>query len=345
MKYIIDSYLFSFKENMSQEELEQYLYMLSELDKWWKNHRNEIYVKSDISNLLYEHGVYPFSGKLEPLLVKYDSDFEYKDISRILNHYLSQSYFIEDICKEEYIDKTFEIIETDITNEMAERPEDFKNSFRDLLWLVFSLHLIEDEELDSYVVFSKSIDKSISINYRYDCLDVKNPDKIISSASKVSISCHSSLDSFLRNMTTPLLMWRYSICKHDLDFGLRCKLLQEEKFEKIVDIEEKYHFAFQDSFYKDYCDNRYASRPSDINSALDSIFKVIINVRHGNEHNMRTGRGGNNPYVHHNDFIGMRKNITTSIKLHYWKNTPYYQFAKIGEHDFFDLPWEECGLR
>lgn len=345
MKYIIDSYIFSFREDMQKEELEGYLQTISDLDKWWKNHREEIYVMSNISSILFEHGFYPLKEKLAPLLKKYDSDFEYRDIQRMLNHYIEQTSFIDDICTKEYIEKTQETYKTNVDVVIADRPEAFQMSFFDLMWFVFCLHVIENNEIDSYIVFSKPIDKPILIEYNYEYINLdKDPEILMSEKSEVTITCHSSLDSFQRDRNTPFLLWRYSICKSDLDIGLRCKILQEEKLDNIEDIEKKYHFSFQDSFYKDFCDNRYANRPSDINSALDSMLKVILDIRHGKEHNMRTSMGGNAPYVFHGDYAGMRKNITTSIKLHYWKKTPYYQFAKIGEHDFFDIPWEDYNM-
>lgn len=121
--------------------------------------------------------------------------------------------------------------------------------------------------------------------------------------------------------------------------------MQLDRLSSIDDIEKHYHFLLQNSFYQDFCDNHYASRPKDIGSAIDSITKAIKNIRHGKEHNMRVGPGANDDYLYHgknpNKYSGMRKNVTTSIKLHYWKRTPYYRFAKIGEHDFYDLPWED----
>ena len=114
MRYIIDSYIFSFRENMQKEELEGYLQTISDLDKWWKNHRGEIYVMSNISSILFEHGFYPLKEKLAPLLAKYDSDFEYRDIQRMLNHYIEQTSYIDDICRTEYIEKTQETYKTNI---------------------------------------------------------------------------------------------------------------------------------------------------------------------------------------------------------------------------------------
>jgi hypothetical protein len=343
MKYIIDPYLFSFGEDMSEENLEQYIQTISDLDKWWKNHKEEMYVLSDMGDLLYKHEIYPIAEKLGPILLKYNSNFEYKDISRMLNRYLDRTNLIDEVCKAEYIEKTSEIIRTNIIEDIKERPQDFKDALKKLMWFVFCLHIIDNNELDSYVVFSKSLNKEICVEYGYDSIDTdKDSTQIISKSSNAIIYCHSSLKSFQSNKNTPFLMWRYAQNKIDLDHGLRCKVLQEIGLTDIDDIDRSFHFVLQDSFYKDFCNNKYASRSSDIKSALDSMLKVVLNVRHGKEHNMRTGKGGNDPYLFHGDYIGMRKNVTTSIKLHYWKREPYYQFANIGEHDFYALTWEDC---
>ncbi len=349
MKYIIDPYLFSFSENMTKDELDNYLHTILDMDKWWKCHKDESYVMSDMGSMLYEHGIYPMEDKLVPLLdkYKYESVLEYKDISRMLNRYLSQTNCIDVLCRKEYIERTAEEIDKDIETDINSRPTAFRDAFMDLMWNVFCLHLIEDKEMASYVVFSKAMDKSISLRYNYERInnDV-DPEKIIECSAIATINCHSSVDAFQRHSTTPFVMWKYSSSKSDLDFGLRCMVMQEGHYDCIADIDNTCHFMLQDSFYEDFCNNHYDSKDACINSALDSIFKVIKDIRHGKEHNMRTGRGGNDPYLYHKEdtgasFSGMRKNVTTSIKLHYWKRTPYYKFAKIGEHDCFDLPWED----
>ena len=347
MKYIIDPYFFSFSEDMSKKEFDQYLNTIKELNKWWKNHRNEFYVLSETGNMLYEYGMYPLIKKMAPLLEKYDSDLDYKDVNRVLNRYLDQTNFIDNVCGELFIEKIKEEINTDIKDDMNSRPEMFRSAFHDLMWYVFCLHLIENKEMASYVVFSKTMDKSISLRYNYECIDTDvDSEKIVECCAPATINCHSSIDAFQRHSTTPFVMWKYSSCKSDLDFGLRCMVMQDGHYDSIEDIEKTCHFIVQDSFYEDFCNNHYDSKDACINSALESIFKVIKDIRHGKEHNMRTGRGGNDPYLFHEDntgrdFSGMRKNVTTSIKLHYWKRTPFYKFAKIGEHDCFDLPWED----
>jgi len=352
MKYIIDPYLFAFDEKMSKDELDQYILTISELDIWWKSHRSETFVMSEMGDLLHEHGIYPLVDKLAPLLKLHNSEFEYKDISRMINHYLDQTTFIDEVCSEECIEKTSATFNTAIQADISSRPKAFQEAFSDLMWFVYCLHLIDDKETDAYAVFSKAIDKPITITYDYERIDTSiDPDNPIAASDKTTINCHSSMDAFRHDSNTPVLMWRYSGCKSDLDYGLRCQVLQDDELDNMADIDSKYHFMLQDSFYEDFCNNHYARKPSDIKSAIDSITKAIKNIRHGKEHNMRTGPGPNDPYLYHieygehmkivSKFSGMRKNVTTSIKLMYWKKTPYYQFARIEEHDFYDLPWED----
>lgn len=352
MKYIIDPYLFAFKDEMTKEELDDYLCTISDLHEWWKTHRENTYVMSEMGDMLAEHDIYPFDNKLASLLEMHASEVECRDISRMFNNFLSKTNFIDDVCCNECIERTSETIHSDIQPDIASRPEAFQKAFTDLLWFAFCLHLIDHKDSGAYAVFSKELNKSVSISYDYERIDTKeDPDNPISESDTACINCHSSMAAFRHHPNTPLLMWRYSDCKSDLDFGLRCQMLQDDGLDNIADIDSKYHFMLQDSFYVDFCNNHYAQKPSDIRSAIDSITKAIRDIRHGKEHNMRTGPGSNDPNLYHTEygehkkilskFAGMRKNVTTSIKLMYWKNTPYYQFARIEEHDFFDLPWED----
>lgn len=343
MKYVIDPFLFSFSDKMSEDELLNYVDTLSRFDKWWKCHKEDMYTFSDMETLLYDNGFFPVVEKLAPLLEQYDSDIEYRDISRMMNHYIDQTSFIDIIQDSELLEKKSITLDASTQASIKKRPQDFQEAFNDVLWHIIRNNIVDqNNEIESYIVFVKDIDQAITVDVNYEQYEENGDEEVLADKNtQVIINCHSTVDNFFADSQTPFYLWRYAQNRDDLDFGLRCRVFQEDRLKNISDVNKKYTIYLQDSFYEDYFDNRYSNRPSDIRSALDSMMKAVKSIRHGKEHNMRIGPGGNDPYVFHGDYAGMRKNVTTSIKLHYWRKTPYNKFAKIGEHDFFDIPWED----
>lgn len=346
MKYIIDPFLFAYSVKMNADELDDYIDYLTTFDNWWSEHKEDVYVLSDMGDLMYDKDLYPLVDRLAPLLENLESDYEYKDISRMLNHYIDHTNYIDEAANNAFIERINEKLNKPVQSDLSSKDSVTKEAFFTLLWQVFCSHLMNNEDPESFVVFSKGIDEQLDIHYDYELMDDEVcPDELQQASGDIKVNCHSSISAFLSDSNTPVLLWRFSTCKDDLDLGLRCHLMQLDSFDSIEAVNERYNIILQDSFYEDFCDNNYADRPKDIGSALGSISKASKNIRHGKEHNMRTGPGPNDPYLYHGKnpdrYSGMRKNVTTSIKLHYWKRDPYYRFAKIGEHDFFDLPWED----
>lgn len=343
MKYILEPLLFAFDQDTSEDELVEYLRELLNLDDWWTNHKNEMYVLSNTGDVLCENGYYPLIDSLKPLLDKYGIDFiSYKDIGKMLDKYLNKSKYIDVECSEQMIGLTEWSYEKPLTADVSNRPKVLHEQFENVLWNVACMRMIKEDDAESYVTFAKGISEDVNVKFKYETIDsVDGTDVLVEKEERAVIYCKSSLSDFLKDAKTPFLIWRFAESKDDLDLGVRISVYQTKNMTSLEETYANCDFTIQDSFYGDYCENRYAERPSDIVSAIDSLTKVVNNVRHGKEHNMRTGPGGNNPYVFHGDFAGMRKNVTTSIKLHYWKKTPVYKFSKIGEHDFFDIPWED----
>lgn len=343
MKYILEPLLFAFDPKASEDELTEYLYELLNLDDWWEEHKDEIYVMSNMGQTLLENNYYPYVESLKPMLDGYGIDFiSYKDVSKLLDKYLRKSHFIDKDCEDVMIGNTGQKFSQPIKSDISKRPKEMHEEFLKLLWFVFCLRLIKNDEDETYVVIAKDISESLKVEFKYETFeDVNGKPGIVPHKKNAEISCKSSLSDYLKDAKTPFLIWKYSESKNDIDLGLSIAVLQAENMTCLQDAYTNSKFVIQNSFYEDYCDNHYSERPKDIVSAIDSMVKVIEDIRHGDEHNMRTGPGGNNPYVFHGEYAGMRKNVTTSIKLHYWKNKPSYRFAKIGEHDFYDLPWED----
>lgn len=344
MKYVIDPFLFAYSDKMSANELDDYVDYITTFDDWWSEHKDDVYVLSSMGDMMYEKDLYPLVDRLAPLLESLDSDYEYRDISRMLNHYIDHTNFIDEASSNAFIGCEKTKFNKPVGSSLSHKDTNMKDALFAVLWQVFCSQLLIKDDAESYVVFTKDIDETLDIHYDYEYVDESvDSDDFQHAGGDIKINCHSSLSSFLNDGKTPVLLWRFSTCKKDLDLGLRCYVMQFDNLSCIDEVNERYSFVLQDSFYEDFCDNNYANRPKDITSALDSMTKAVKNIHHGKPHNMRTGPGANDPYLYHGQnpdkYSGMRKNVTTSIKLHYWKRDPYYRFAKIGEHDHFDLPW------
>lgn len=342
MKYVFDPFIFALDSDASEDEFNDYIDNILVLNEWWASHSQDVYTLSTADILLAEQGCYPCFEKLKPLLETYDNDIEFKDVCIVLERYLEKSHYIDERCDQECIAKKTECMEQGMQTDRKSCSESERQTYMDLLWYVFVLHLIEKVDMNAFVVFTRGVDEIMRINYGYECIDTQaNANETISRDESVSIQCFSSFFAFIQHPKTAFWMWQQAQSKEDLYWGLYLYVMRERGIKDLSVLSQDCHFSIQDSFFEDFCRNHYASRPSDINSALDSMAKVILNIRHGDTHNMRTGAGSNDPYLYHGDYAGMRKNVNKSIKLHFWKKPKCYRFAKIGEHDFFRFPWED----
>lgn len=342
MRFVFDPYLFSFSEDMTPEQTSRYVGQFVELKCWWEAHQKDIYMPQGSNDMLWEGGFFPLAEKLKPLLDECDEAIDYKDVSRTMNLYLGKSCVLEQQGEDVLMERLSCSLDKESRRLIKDRPEVFRESIVDIIWNIMRICTAGDKaKTDEFAVFSRGIDRCVEADFVYECLDKDNEDLQLRKKRKcVGANCHSSVSAFLHHKDTPCLMLQYQEGKDDLYLGIRCKVLQDSGLEDLGELDGRYSISLQDSFYDDFCHNGYSDRLPDIRSALDSISKAVRGVRHGGEHNMRKGKGGNDPYIFHGDYAAMRKNVTTSIKLHFWKRPPHYIFAKIGEHDFFDVPWE-----
>ena len=342
MMCVISPFMFALNSDASEDEFNAFVDNILAFDEWGSSHREDIYTLSTAGELLAEQDCYPYFEKLRPLLETYDCDVDFKDVCKVLERYLEKAHHIDELCERECIEKKTECLESRMQADCKRWSESERQTCLDLWWYVFALHLIDKVDMDAFVVFARGMDELIRMKYSYECIDSQiNANETILKTETVDIQCFSSFFAFIQHAKTAFLMWQQAQSKEDLYWGLYLYVMREKGIKDLSMLRKECEFSIQDSFYDDFCRNHYASRPSDINSALESMAKVILNIRHGETHNMRTGAGSNDPYLYHGDYAGMRKNVNRSIKLHYWKRPKCYRFAKIGEHDFFGFPWED----
>lgn len=341
MKYVIEPLLFSFENDISKEDLERYLIILQDFDDWWSSHKEQVYTLSDTDAILFANGYYPYEESLLPLLEKYGINYvSYKEIRIILDKYLNKSKKIDIICKENrsvIIEEKSRIIKK-VIKFTCNRPPVLHEELNKLLWYVFYYKLIHNDEIDSYVIFVKGIIDNINLTFEYNLLTDEG--EIVSLKDDVIFNCKSSLVSFIEDKNTPFLLWRVCEDKSDLELGIRIKICQDKRLSKISDT-YICDFLIQDSFYKDYCDGHYKNQKSNIRSTINAIYYAITDGKLNLMHSIREGGpGGGNKDLIVNGYAAKRRNITTSIKLAYWKKDNRYMIANMKEHDLVDISEE-----
>lgn len=218
------------------------------------------------------------------------------------------------------------------------RPLELHNELMKLLWHVFMAHVVGGYDEKSFVVITKGISDIVSIKYVYEELDEHYELKERIDSSEVN--CKDLLEDFLNDTATPFLLWKTALRKDDLDLGIRVAVMQQKGELDMASVYENYDFVLQNSFCEDYCNGHYQSKDQDIRSTIQSVTDAVTEQNMAKVHAIRTGKNGNDPQLKINDYGAQRRDITTSIKLAYWKKGREIKFANMREHDFFEPTWE-----
>lgn len=98
MKYVLEPMLFAFEQDLTKEELVDYLEELLALDDWWDKHREDMFVQDTASDALWANNYYPMADSLKPLMVKHGIDFiQYGDVNKIIEKMLGKSGRIDSL--------------------------------------------------------------------------------------------------------------------------------------------------------------------------------------------------------------------------------------------------------
>ena len=174
----------------------------------------------------------------------------------------------------------------------------------------------------------------------YEILDEK--DGLQEKTATSEVNCKSSLADFLKDDVTPFLLWKTAERKDDLDLGVRVAVMQLRGESDLMRIYKDYNFTIQNSFYDDYCNCHCQSKDQDIRSTIQAVTDAVTDQNLRKMHAIRTGPKGNNPQLVIKEYGAQRRDITTSIKLAYWKKGREYKIANMKEHDFFEPTWEDA---
>ena len=144
----------------------------------------------------------------------------------------------------------------------------------------------------------------------------------------------------LKDKRTPFLIWKFAETKDDLDLGLRISVYQAQNMKSLEDAYTNCNIYIQDSFFKDYCNGHYKNRHQDIKSALQALTDAVTDKNLRQMHAIREGKSGGAPDLVVNGYTAKRRNITTSIKVAYWKKGNEYRIANMKEHNLVDITEE-----
>lgn len=339
MKYVLEPMLFAFDQDLSKQELIDYLEELQALDDWWNLHREDMYVQDSTGNVLWEHEYYPMVDTLKPLMMKHGIDFiQFGDVNRIIEKMLNKSGRIESLYDELCGMKRQTLTEDLKVHPDVTRREELDGELMKLLWQVFMAHEVGGHDDKSFVVITKGISDIVSVEYEYEEIDENF--ELQERTATSAVNCKESLKDFLKDSATPFLLWKTAERKGDLDLGIRVSILQYKGEDDMASAYSGYNFKIQESFYQDYCEGHYKSRDSDIRSTIQSVTDAVTDSNLHKMHAIRTGAKGNNPPLVIQGYDAQRRDITTSIKLAYWKKGREYKIANMREHDFFEPTWE-----
>lgn len=342
MKYVLEPMLFAFEPDMSEQELTDYLDELLALDDWWNRHREDMFVQDSTNDALWGNRYYPIADTLKPLLAKYGINYiQYGDVNKIIEKMLTKSNMIESL-----FDEMCGITNQSLKKELEAKPqvrrsEALNDELLKLLGNVFLAHANGGYDDKSFVVITKGISDIVSAEYEYEEIegDVEKW-ALVEKSGTQEVNCKGSLGDFLRDAQTPYLLWKTAERKDDLDLGIRVAVLQTGGVSDMNSTYDNYNFVIQNSFYQDYCEGHYQSKDSDIRSTIQAVTDAVTDNNLPKMHAIRTGKHGNDPQLTKNGYDAQRRDITTSIKLAYWKKGREYKIANMKEHDFVECSWE-----
>ena len=340
MKYILEPLLFAFEQGLSEQKLIDYIDELLTLNEWWEQHRDDMFIQSSTSEVLCNNNYYPTGDTLKPLLEKYRIDYiQYSDVERIIVKMLNKLKMIESLYDEPLMDmKSLTLKKPLFVPPEVTRPGVLDKELLSLFWHLFLARIMGGYNEKSFVVITKGVSEIVSVEYVYE--DINESFEVIEKAGSSQVNCKGSLEDFLKDTTTPFLLWKTAERKDDLELGIRVAVSQCIGGLDMASVYNNYKFVIQNSFYDDYCEGHYRNKDQDIRSTIQAVTDTVTEQNLRKMHAIRTGKKGNEPQLVVNDFGALRRDITTSLKLAYWKKGREFKIANMKEHDFFEPSWE-----
>lgn len=329
MKYVIEPMQFALDEKFSEEDFLLFLKRLFD----WKEHiikyPNDFYVLSKTQYIL--GNLYP----LKHVFDKMDSKFHHiahgKDIDSLISTILYQAKKIDEECG----DLNEELVDITACNKKQTELINKSDSLKQTLWYTNCHKISSNKRDDSYVVFASNINDCLSLTFNTNNLIEEKGNCVLKTTThKMNIKCNSSIKDFYKDPNVPSLIWKNAETATDLDYGLRIFICQSEKMKNPKELNKICTFYIQDSFFEDYCDGHYNSRPAAITSIMESIRDAVLDRNQKLLHHERIKKTHSPHRILPNGYSALRRNCTTSFKLAFWKKGRDYWIANVKEHDF-----------
>lgn len=339
---------FALNENFTEVEFLMFLKRLYEWRDWLKSNPNDIYILSDTTEILAEQNLYPVGEILKKLAKNYKvASAQAADLEQFMTNLLRQAQKIDSLCEACELDLEKVEIPKKTDVQLPERAKKIDEGLSKLLWFTNCHKEIKESHDGSYVVFANDMTGQYEVEMTGSKLVEQDEEvSVVEEKKRMQINFKTSIKEFLKDENTPVLICQNIENKGDLDFAIRVSIYQYKKLKKLGDAYMGFSFYVQDSFFKDFCRNRYPDKESVLRSLMEAMPHTVMNVNLAQRHPLRTGKGGNNPQrkSHDKTYLAWRRFVTSSIKMHYWQKDDDFWFANIDEHDFdwileeFDRP-------
>lgn len=338
MKYVIEPMQFALNENFTEIEFLMFIKRLYEWRDWLKNNPDDVYILSDTTEILAYNNLYPVGEILKKLAKNYKvATAQTADLEQFMSNLIRQAQKIDKLCLCSETERKSVSVDATSETPIPERAKNLDEGLEKLLWFTNCHKRISSSQEGSYVVFANDISGEYNLTLNGEKLQEEDGDlKIKETQEKMHVNFKSSIKEFFADEDTPVLICQNVEKKGDLDFAIRISLYRYKKLKKLKDAYLGFSFYVQDSFFKDFCRNHYPDQPTVLRSLMEAMPHTLLYMNMGQRHELRTGKGGNNPQRKSKDkkYLAWRRFVTSSVKMHYWQKDEEFWFANIEEHDF-----------
>lgn len=329
---------FALNENFTEVEFLMFLKRLYEWRDWLKQCPEDVYILSDTQDILANNNLYPVGDILKKLAKTYKvASAQASDLDQFLSNLIRQTQKIDKLCEAEEYELGSAKIEKSKDDTLPVRAKEPDEGLQKLLWFTDCHKRLTNAHEGSYVVFANDMKGRFDVSLIGNKLEDDNGNlKILERRDKMSVRFMPSLKTFLLDKDAPVIICQEMETKADFDFAVRISIYQIKTPKKFEDLYKLYNYYIQDSFFKDFCRNKFYDDDSLLRSFFEAMPHTMLYMNMGQRHEFRTGKGGNNPQRKSKDkkYLAWRRFVTSSVKMHYWQKDEEFWFANIEEHDF-----------
>jgi hypothetical protein len=328
MNFYIDPYILTIdKDSITENQLEIFIENLIDWKKIIDLNWGNVFKPAESFEILFENELYPLIDTIKELINKFNIEYiQPEEIDKIINIILSKLPTIEESSQ---ID---DILFDDIDLELN-RIEGFTYLLKKIATHIQLDCFINQKEPSKQIILSKELSNhELTFDTIITLIDSKK-EIITPYQISVNLSCFENFKSFC-SITNASNVWKYGHSQFCLQMALCIKLFQITQDEKYL-FEQK--FSFMDSFHESAKRLGFKHEISKIDMLLRTLTEDILHMNMQATHELRAGRGANNPQVSHNDYSAWRRDVDYEYHLHYWKRMESIVFANVVNHNNFKI--------